>query len=200
MSPSSGTYPHLVGGGGGVGAGRHTGRVPAVRRPLHVAAVAGVAVHNAFELGAGAGLIFQPELGLAGAAALWGTWLPAWAALAAYGGRRFDGPLAFLAGGGLGMALLHFVVWPTGRRYGLPVLTAAEGMTARLLPAYNAVLYAWAAASVAALARETPRGRRAPVVPGIAAALAMRPNVDRHLRWLRADAARRLRWWNRAGA
>ncbi len=41
-----------------------------LRRPLAVSAAVGTAALNAFELGSGVGLVWQPELGLAGALAL----------------------------------------------------------------------------------------------------------------------------------
>src|SRR5579863_5986736 len=100
------------------------------RRALHVAPAAMTLAHHGFELAAGVGLVFQPYLGLPGSLALWGTALPAWAALAvapAGGGRR-DALLAALAGTSLAGALVHFALWPVGRRRGLPVLTAAEGL------------------------------------------------------------------------
>jgi hypothetical protein len=49
-----------------------------VNRPLHGLTSAGAIAHHGFELGAGVGLVFQPDLGLAGAGALWGIGLPGW--------------------------------------------------------------------------------------------------------------------------
>lgn len=176
----------------------HEPRPVRVRRPLHVLAAAGAAAHHGFELGAGVGLVFQPWLGLAGSGLLWGVWIPGWAWAAARGDRRFDPALAFAAGVSLGAVAIHYVLWPWERRGPLPYLTAAEGLPARSLPAYNAVLWGWGAAAVAALALETPRRMAALAVPGAVLALALRGSARRHFEWVREQAASAPRWWNRA--
>src|SRR5436309_9987292 len=127
-----------------------------VRRPFHVMTCLGTAAHHVFELAAGVGLVFQPYVGLRGAGALWGISLPTWLGAATRGSRRWDGPLAFLAGLSLGGAAVHFTLWPWTTERGPPLLTSAEGLRPALLPAYNGVLYVWALSAVLALARETP--------------------------------------------
>jgi hypothetical protein len=92
--------------------------------------VAGVtAAHHGFELSNGIGLVWQPELGLVGASAMWGTQIPLWITLAAKGSKRWDKLLAVWSGAALGAALLHFLLWPLRRgNLGIPVLAEAEGL------------------------------------------------------------------------
>jgi hypothetical protein len=166
-------------------------------RPLHTVTATAAAAHHAFELGAGTGLIFQPELGLGGAAALWGTWFPAWVAAARWGSRRWDRPLAFGAGMSVGAVVLHYRLWAWERRRGLPWLTEAEGLRREQLGAYNAVLYAWGAAAALAAALETPRRWRW-AAAGFGAAQLFRGRARRHFEWVREQAATDPAWWNRA--
>ena len=169
-----------------------------VQRPWTVLAAAATAGHHGFELSNGIGLVWQPELGLAGASALWGTQIPIWIALAARGDRRWDKLLAAWSGANLAGALVHFVLWPSRRnRLGLPVLTEAEGLGTARLPAYNTVLYAWAVASALSLVRDiNPRDRRWAVV-GLAALPLMRQSAKHHFAWLNEQAETNPTWWNR---
>jgi hypothetical protein len=202
----------------------------APRRRLHLGAVAGTAAHHGFELFAGAGLVFQPYVGLAGTLAGWGAALPAWAALAVLAHRRASGEggaeatdagadpvgdvpqvgtaadaaLAFLAGASLAGALLHFKLWPVERRpkgrwWGVPVLATAEGLDPRQLPVYNAVLYGWALASLAALAGGTPRTGRKWALAGFASWVPLTASARHHFEWLGRAARQHPSWWNRAG-
>jgi hypothetical protein len=168
-----------------------------VRRPFHALTCLGTLAHHAFEVGAGVGLVFQPWLGLPGAAALWGVQLPAWFA-ATQGSDRWDRPLAFAAGMSLGGATIHYLLWPWEPRFWLPVLREAEGIPARGLPSYNAILWAWMAAAVVALARETPRRALPWGAAGVAAALPLRTAVRHHFDWIREEARIHPTWWNRA--
>ena len=169
-----------------------------IRRPFHALTCAGAAAHHAFELGVGVGLVFQPWLGLPGAAVLWGTQLPAWFAAAARGSERWNGPLAAAAGLSLGGAAIHYTLWPWKLRGGLPYLIEAEGVPPDRLPAYNAVLWAWMAVAAAALIRETPRGLRRWAVVGFAAAVPLRASARHHFVWIREQARTNPAWWNRA--
>lgn len=170
------------------------------RRSLHVGPALGTLAHHGVELAAGVGLVFQPYLGLSGSLALWGAALPAWVAVVAAPQRlRWREPLlAVLAGTSLAGALIHFVLWPLGRRRGLPVLLEAEGLPGELMPAYNAILYGWALAAVVALAFGTPRGRRRWALVGMASWLPLRASARHHFRWLREAARQQPAWWNRA--
>jgi hypothetical protein len=168
------------------------------RRPLHLITSFATMAHHGFELGAGTGLIMQPELGLAGSAAFWGVTLPAWSVAAARGSDRWDRPLAIVAGLGLGGAVVHFTLWPSTWRFGLPLLREAEGLTPGHLPPYNAILYVWGLAAAAALAKETPPAARRWAMVGFATAFAVRPNVRRHFDWLQHQARNHPAWWNRA--
>jgi hypothetical protein len=169
-----------------------------VRRPLHSLTSVLTAAHHGFELAAGTGLVFQPYLGLRGAAGLWSVGLPGWFVAAAGGSRRWDRPLAFLAGLSIGGAAVHFTLWPSKRRLGFPLLTEAEGLKPRQLPAYNAVLYAWALAALSALVVESPRGARRWALAGMLAAVPLRYSARHHFTWIKEEARRNPAWWNRA--
>jgi hypothetical protein len=168
------------------------------KRPLHAMTSVATAAHHLFELGAGTGLVFQPYLGLRGAAAVWSVGLPGWLAAASRGSRRWDGPLAFLAGLSIGGAAVHFTLWPFEARRGVPVLVEAEGLKAEQLPAYNAVLYTWALSAGAALALDTPRRVRRWALAGALAAVPLRWSARHHFAWIKEQARSNPAWWNRA--
>jgi hypothetical protein len=169
-----------------------------VRRPLHGLTSVATAIHHGFEMGAGTGLVFQPYLGLRGATVMWSVVFPSWFAVAARGSARWDRPLAFLAGLSIGGSAVHFTLWPWETRASLPFLTEAEGLEPGQLPAYNAVLYTWALAAIAALARETPRGARRWALAGLIAAAPLRFSARHHFRWIKEQAREHPAWWNRA--
>ena len=154
------------------------------------------AAHHGFETRAGVGLVWEPFVGRRGAIALWGTGLPAWAAMALSGDERFDGPLALNNGLALAGGIVHFVLWPWELRGGVPALTEAEGMTAERLPAYNRVLYAWVATAALALALETPRRARPWALLGLAMAEPLRRSALHHFRWAREQARREPERWS----
>jgi hypothetical protein len=121
------------------------------------------------------------------------------------GGRPLvDGALAFLVGASLAGAGVHFVMWPATRRpagkwWGVPVLTEAEGLRGRQLPAYTAVLYAWVAAALVALLAGTPARSGRYVVLGLLTGPPFRASARHHFEWLHSEAQERPSWWNRAG-
>jgi hypothetical protein len=156
------------------------------------------AAHHLFELGAGTGLVFQPYIGLLGATALWSVGLPGWLAVASRGSRRWDRALAFLAGLSIGGASVHFTLWPFEMRRGVPMLVAAEGLKEEQLPAYNAVLYAWAISAAAALVVETPPPARRWAVAGALVAVPLRSSARHHFRWIKEQARVNPAWLNRA--
>jgi hypothetical protein len=150
------------------------------------------------ELAGGVGLVGQPWRGLRGAGALWGFGLPGWIAISARGSRRWTPALGYLAGLSLGAAALHYILWPVQWRRGLPVLRQAEGLRAGQLPAYNAILYAWAAVAAGALVFETPRRSRSWALPGFLTAMALQRAARAHFVWIEREAATNPAWWNRA--
>lgn len=154
--------------------------------------------HHAFELSSGVGLVGQPELGLVGASALWATQIPTWITLAAKGGKRWDRLLSVWAGAALGGAVVHFVIWPRRRSaLGIPILAEAEGLGDSQLPAYNTLLYAWAAASVLSIAREVPLRERRWALLGFATLPLLRLSAKHHFSWIVDQAATKPAWWNR---
>ena len=170
-------------------------------RPFHVLTVTGTAAHHVFELAAGVGLIFAPQLGMRRAALFWGSVLPAAGLAAARGSERWAPALAYAAGTSAAMDVLHFQIWPWKLRRGIPTLTEAEGLTGRPLAAYNALLQAWAVAASAALALETPaRARKWAALGGLGAAVIGPVSVRHHFTWLGEQARTNPAWWNRAAA
>lgn len=167
------------------------------RRPLHGAAFLGAAAHNAFELACGVGLMFQPELGLRGASAMWVTAFPIVLAGASRGRRGLDVPLAAVLGANLAAVVVHYTLWPWRCRRGVPLLTAAEGMDEEYLPAYNAILAGWAAASLLAVGVEVPRGKRRWVAAGFLGALPLRRHARDHFAWICEQSRLNPAWWNR---
>lgn len=113
------------------------------------------------------------------------------------GRRKTDPVLAFLSGLAIGVPVIHFLLWPWRLR-GVPVLTEAEGLPQHLMPAYNAILYAWAATGVAALVWDTPKRQRALAVPAMISLLASRRAIEQHFEWMAKEGERNPRWWNRA--
>jgi hypothetical protein len=169
-----------------------------LQRPWTALTAALTAAHHGFELSNGIGLVWQPELGLVGASALWGTQIPVWITVAARGSKRWDRLLATWSGATLGAAVVHFLLWPWRRSsLGIPVLTEAEGLSASRLPAYNTLLYAWAAASAASILREIPRRDRRWALVGFATLPLMGLSAKHHFSWLTQQAATDPAWWNR---
>jgi hypothetical protein len=168
------------------------------RRPWTTLAAALTAAHHGFELSSGVGLVGQPELGLVGSVALWGAQIPIWIALAAKGGKRWDRLLSVWSGAALGGAVVHFLIWPCRRgALGVPVLAEAEGLGVSRLPAYNTLLYGWAAAAVLSIALEVPRRERRWALVGFATLPLLRRSAEHHFSWIVDQAATRPAWWNR---
>ncbi|HEX3981026.1 MAG TPA: hypothetical protein VHW93_07375 [Acidimicrobiales bacterium] len=169
-----------------------------VQRPWTVATAAFTAAHHGFELSNGVGLVLQPELGLGGAAALWGSEIPIWISLAARGDSRWNKVLSVWSGAALAGVLVHFFLWPCRRnRLGVPVLIEAEGLKASSLPTYNAILYIWGAAAVASIVREVHSGDRRWALAGLAMLPLLRRSALHHFTWLTDEATSNPAWWNR---
>jgi hypothetical protein len=113
-----------------------------MRRPFHAGGGALTALHQAVEFAFGTGVIGQSAVGLGPAMAASTVFDAGWIWLA----RRSSAErtLAFLAGIAIGVPALHFTLWPWESRAGLPILIDAEGLPRRVMPSYNAILYAWA--------------------------------------------------------
>lgn len=169
-----------------------------VRRPFTVLTAAGTAAHHGYELGAGVGIVLQPELGLPGALALWGVSLPTWMAVASGGGERWDRLVAALSGASLAGVATHYLLWPTEVRRGIPYLTDAEGLRPGQLRGYNAVLHGWALAAAASVLADVPRARRRWALAGLAVIPVLRAGASYHFRWAHEQAEKNPAWWNRA--
>jgi hypothetical protein len=173
-------------------------RHPTFRRPWTMLSAGLTAAHHGFELSSGVGLVGQPELGLGGAGALWATQIPTLIALAAKGGRRWDTLLAVSSGAALAGSVVHFLIWPCRRgALGIPVLAEAEGLGASKLPAYNALLYGWGAASALSIVLEVPRRDRRWALLGFATLPLLHRSAKHHFSWIVDQAATRPAWWNR---
>lgn len=168
-------------------------------RPWTTATAILTAAHHGFELSSGVGLVLQPELGLGFAGALWGTGIPAWIRLAAKGDdTRWDPLLAAWSGASLAGVVVHFSLWPwRHNKLGLPVLTEAEGLPSSSLPAYNALLHLWAAASALSIIREVRPGARRWALVGLATLPLLRRSAQHHFSWLKQEALTNPAWWNR---
>ncbi len=181
-------------------------RVPSRRpasphpRPWIRAGVVAFAAHVGYELAAGVAVPLAGRIGPVAACALHGG-----GALAAYqaaarvppgrGGRAFAVLDGFMAAAVLG----HFTAWPRATRAGLPWLTECEGMSGRLMPAYNLILHASAVTALGGL-REVGDSRRWALGTVAVVAPVMRWAQPREYESLRAQAARRPGWWNRRHA
>lgn len=162
---------------------------------------AGLMAHHCYELGAGAGLMFQRELGLPVAGIGWSVVVPALAAVGWRRATRWDRLRALAAGSNLAAVVVHYTLWPwqlwPSRHCGVPVLSEAEGLAAGHLPAYNAVLLGWGAAALGAVC-ETRAQERHWAVVGFILALPLRRHARTHFAWMRRQAGSRPAWWNRA--
>lgn len=176
----------------------HHGPVREPLRPLVLARAAGMVAHHGFELAAGVGLVFQPELGLAGAAALWAAVVAGDVALLAP--RRSPRGRLRAAAAGLSLAgvVVHYVVWPWELRRGVPRLLAAEGFSRRQLPFYDVVLLAWAAAAAGSLLVDVRGRRRRWALVGVLAVPPLVGSARHHFAWVGERAREAPAWWNRA--
>jgi hypothetical protein len=165
---------------------------------LALGAAAATAAHHGFELASGVGLVGQPELGLVPAGALWATEIVAWATLAARGPRRFDAVVAALDGASLAGVATHFILWPSRLDCaGVPALTEGEGLSPWQMPAYNALLRAWALSSAGSIALEVPKGSRRWALLGGVLLPVFVISARHHFQWLRQQAETNPTWWNR---
>ena len=168
-------------------------RSSAFRAALPGAATAG---HQLLELCLGSGVIGQHRVGLPAATALSLMVDGGWVAMA-LAQRRWDRAVALGAGTAIAAPVLHYTLFPWRLRFGVPVLEEAEGQHGVALIAYQVVLYVWGLSGVAAT-RQLPKSTRPWTLAGMAVALGFRQLASSHLTWIRQEARRNPRWWNRA--
>ena len=114
---------------------------------------------------------------------------------------RWDPLLAAWSGASLAGVVVHFTLWPwRHNKLGIPVLTEAEGLSSSSLPAYNALLYAWAAASALSIIREVRPGARRWALAGLATEPLLRRSAQHHFSWLKQEAIMNPAWWNRGAS
>ncbi|MGP0031627.1 MAG: hypothetical protein ACLPVF_14115 [Acidimicrobiales bacterium] len=77
------------------------------------------------------------------------------------------------------------------------MLTEAEGLPSSSLPAYNALLQAWAVAATLSIMRDVRPGARRWSLVGLAAAPLLRRSAQHHFSWLKREALTNPAWWNR---
>jgi hypothetical protein len=177
----------------------HNVRTPSPRhshRPWTRLGAVAVGAHVFYELAAGAAVPYASRLGLMPAATLYAAG-GAWAFRAA--GRlpaSRDCAFSVLNGAFLSAVIGHFATWPHTTVAGLPWLVECEGLTGRLMPAYNAILYASGFAAVGGLIENRRGCLWGVLVPTPLVPLFMYETVREYAR-LQAQARRRPRWWNR---
>lgn len=155
-------------------------------RPFALLTTAGTFAHHAYETRAGVGLVFEPFIGRRGAIALW-TGVLSLSTIAAIRGKP-ERDLAFGAGSAAAGVLTHFAVWPWSLHGGVPMLDEAEGLTEDQLPLYNAILWAWFAGAVGAIAFETPRDKLKWAALGFATAPGLVASAKHHFAWAAEQA------------
>jgi len=94
--------------------------------------------------------------------------------------------------------IVHFSLWPWHcNKLGIPALIEAEGLSPASLPAYNALLHTWAAASALSIMREVRPGARRWALVGLATAPLLRRSAQHHFSWLEHESLTNPAWWNR---
>jgi hypothetical protein len=73
----------------------------------------------------------------------------------------------------------------------------AEGLSSSSLPAYNALLHVWGAASALTIIREVRPGARRWALVGLATVPLLRRSAQHHFSWLKQEALTNPAWWNR---
>ena len=170
-----------------------------VFKPLNALATLGTAAHNGFERWAGVGMVLEPWLGRRATNALWATVLPYGFVRALHGTEREEPLLAFNAGIAVAGMLVHFVDWPSSRRWGvLPWLDEAEGLTPAQLPAYNAILWLWMLGGAGSVLLETRREHLKYALAGLATAPLLLESARHHFAWAKRHAREDPARWSAA--
>lgn len=181
-----------------VGSVRSREQVPQPGRPLTRTAIAGLAAHIWFELGAGVGAPLASVLGPRRAAAFWtvttaGAWHEA-SRVSHVGDTFFAVTDAFAVAALVG----HLRAWPTRRGLaGVPWLRDCEGLGPELMPVYNSILYVSAVAGGAALLRENAGARRWPIAVTLASVPVLSLVQRVEFRRLCRQALAEPSWWTR---
>ena len=171
-------------------------RAGRARRPWTRLGAIATGAHVFYELAAGVAMPFASQVGPIGAATAFGA-----SSTLVYreAGRQppsRDSAFSIVNGVFLSAVIGHFASWPRTTVAGLPWLTECEGLTGRLMPAYNAILYVSAVAAIGGLIENRRGGLRGAVAP-----LALVPllvfETPREYTRLQIQARRRPRWWNR---
>jgi hypothetical protein len=179
----------------------HASTPASASRPWTRVGTVGACAHVFYELGAGVGMPFVSLIGPGPAAAIFGGGGVVAFRAAGRQPRSRDSAFAMLNGLLLSAVLAHLSGWPRSSSARLPWLTECEGLSGRLMPPYNVLLYVSGIAAVGGLV-ETGRGRgwRA-VAPAVLVPAAIVPwlvgEQQRDHARLLAQAQRRPRWWNR---
>jgi hypothetical protein len=158
-----------------------------LRRRWTGVAIVAIAAHHGIELVAGLGLPGEPLLGRRRAVLGWAAALSAQLVAASFGGRQWDQVLVAANGSFQALAAQHYVSWPWRFRWGVPVLTEAEGLPARWLPAYNAALLTAIIAATIGTFTEFSAGQRRWHLYGLATLPAQHASARHHMKWLHND-------------
>lgn len=157
-----------------------------VRRVWETVTVGAIAAHHVIETATGLGLPGEPYLGRKPASLIWGGLFTANLLLLRRSGTVRDALTGFANGTYQALAAQHYVDWPWTLRRGVPILTEAEGLPEKALPAYNAALLTALASSTTALLANR---RRPAAVIGHLAGLATFPLQL-------ASARQHIGWWH----
>lgn len=166
-------------------------------RPWARLSLLGAAAHSGFELAAGSGFPLVSLLGPYGGAAAWaGGVARCWTA-SGRPGASGDTVAALTASLGLAGVVAHYRGWPTRPRAAglLPWLVTAEGLSPRLMPAYNTVLLAWGTCSAVALVTAAPRQRYVHALMALSTVPLLVRGSRAEFRWMQQQPSR---WWNRS--
>lgn len=164
-------------------------------RPWTRAGTVATGSHLFYELGCGVAMPYASRLGAGPAAVLWGVGTASAFRAAGRRPRSEDPAFAVLNGVYLSAVLGHFAAWPRKRVAGVPWLIECEGMSGRLMPAYNVILYSSAVAAVGGFV-ENRRGLRWGLLVPLAVPVLV-IGQRREFARLVEQARLRPRWWNR---
>ncbi|MBT2523768.1 hypothetical protein [Arthrobacter sp. ISL-28] len=149
-----------------------------------------------YELASGVGLPFASRVGPLPAAAFFGAGTAVAFREAGRQPHSRDPLFAVLNGVLLSAVISHFSTWPTTKVAGLPWLTECEGLTGRLMPPYNFILYVSGVAAFGGLLENRRGGLRGAFVLALMVPWLMDEQRREYLRLL-TQARNRPAWWNR---